>query len=380
MEVNARIQTRHDTEANWEAKNPVLLDGELIIVTTNTGNTRFKVGDGTKNYDQLPFQDENLYNVLRGKVDESIKQTINTKVKLFHATLDPVTIYYIKDSGDFTYADVVATENCKIEATFGNIKIILNKEVVRNIEPDPITGRYVEFSALLRNGLTTVKVFLFVYDPENLPTDARSIEILKDWGDSQYCGIEVQHIVIGDFLDNDITSGRNNTINAPSTKAAGDYVDNQCGAVMDYMQTTFADNIMALCNDRFAPHIIYDDPTGFEANNEDIGSWQLTGLNLTPYKKLKFYISSAGDGDSNWSPSHIVELHLDDRARGSMGHFTAGHTAICPNATGRFHNVIVSVSANKTALAFNRSNRYSASTSATSVEGRRCYLIEGYLI
>lgn len=132
--------------------------------------------------------------------------------------------------------------------------------------------------------------------------------------------------------------------------------------------------------DLFGPHIIYDDATGFEASDNDIGSWQLTGLNLSSYKRLKFYISSAGDGDSNWSPSHIVELHLDDRARGSNGHFTAGHTAVCPNATGRFHNVVVSVSADKTALAFNRSNRYSASTPATSIEGRRCYLIEGYLL
>jgi hypothetical protein len=132
--------------------------------------------------------------------------------------------------------------------------------------------------------------------------------------------------------------------------------------------------------DLFGPHIIYDDATGFEASDKDIGNWQLTGLNLASYKRLKFYIASAGDGDSNWSPSHIVELHLDDRARGSNGHFTAGHTAVCPNATGRFHNVVVSVSADKTALAFNRSNRYSASTSATSIEGRRCYLIEGYLL
>lgn len=132
--------------------------------------------------------------------------------------------------------------------------------------------------------------------------------------------------------------------------------------------------------DLAAPHIIYDNAVGFEANDKDVGTWQITGLNLAPYARLKFYICSAGDGDTNWSPSHIVELHLDDRARGANGHFTAGHTAVCPNSTGRFHNVVVSVSADKTALAFNRSNRYSASTSATSIEGRYCYRIEGYLI
>ena len=244
---------------------------------------------------------------------QNIEQTMNTKVKLFHATLDPVTIQYIKDSGDFTYADVAATENCKIEATFGNVIIILNKEVHRNLEPDPIAGRYVEFSALLRNGLTTVKVFLFVYDPENLPTDAQSVEILKDWGDSQYCGISVQHLVIGDFLDNDIEAGKNNTINAPSTKAIRDYTmanfeqhANKIQNIFDYSadETKYPSakatyDLMKFVYDLVMPVKIYDDPAGFEANNTDVGgNWQLTGLDLSKYKLLKFYVSSAGEGIS----------------------------------------------------------------------------------
>ena len=71
MALNTRIQTRRDTASNWETKNPVLLDGEMIIVTTNAGDTRFKIGDGTKTYTQLPFQDESLYNVLSGKADSA---------------------------------------------------------------------------------------------------------------------------------------------------------------------------------------------------------------------------------------------------------------------------------------------------------------------
>lgn len=141
---------------------------------------------------------------------------------------------------------------------------------------------------------------------------------------------------------------------------------------------TFYPSVKAVY-DLFGPHIIYDDPTGFEANDEDVGHWQLTGLNLTPYKRLKFYIKAAENG-STGSPSHIVEIHLDDRAKNAQGHFTGGHTAIFPDATGKFHNVICSVSGDKTALAFNRANRYSVSTSATSKGGRQCYLIEGYMM
>ena len=57
-QLNSRIQWKRDTSANWESNNPVLLDGEIIIVITNAGETRFKVGDGVKTYTQLPFQDE----------------------------------------------------------------------------------------------------------------------------------------------------------------------------------------------------------------------------------------------------------------------------------------------------------------------------------
>ena len=70
MAFNARIRIKKDTAANWETNNPVLLDGELVIVQTNAGDTRFKIGDGTKTYTQLPFQDESLYSVLSSKATE----------------------------------------------------------------------------------------------------------------------------------------------------------------------------------------------------------------------------------------------------------------------------------------------------------------------
>jgi hypothetical protein len=320
---------------------------------------------------------------------------VDHKVRLFHATLDPITTQYIKDSGDFTYADVLATENCKIEATFGNVTIILNKEVIRNIEPDPIAGRYVEFSAILRNGPTTVKVFLFVYDPENLPTDPASVAALENWGDSQYCGIAVQHIVIGDFLDNDIEAGKNNTINAPSTKAIHDYVltnfeqnSNKVQNLFDYSADTTkypsakaTYDLMKFVYDLVMPVVIYDDPTGFEASNNNTGdTWHLTGLDLSPYKRIKCYVCSGGDGDANYSPAHIVEVHLDNRAKGSFGYFTGSHAAHCPNNRNRHHIASFVVNAEKTAIQFQHSISIYGTAASNSAGGRRCYLIEGYLI
>ena len=70
-EYNARIRQKRDTSANWTAKDPILLGGEIIIVDTASGSVRKKVGDGTKKYSQLPFDDEEMLTALAEKCDAS---------------------------------------------------------------------------------------------------------------------------------------------------------------------------------------------------------------------------------------------------------------------------------------------------------------------
>lgn len=70
-EFNARIRQKRDTSANWTTRDPVLLDGEIIIVDTASGSVRKKVGDGKKKYSQLPFDDEELLTALGEKCDAS---------------------------------------------------------------------------------------------------------------------------------------------------------------------------------------------------------------------------------------------------------------------------------------------------------------------
>lgn len=66
--LNTRVQSKRDTSSNWTQNNPVLLDGEVIVVDTNSGDVRFKVGNGTSTYTQLPFQDEPIYNQINTKL------------------------------------------------------------------------------------------------------------------------------------------------------------------------------------------------------------------------------------------------------------------------------------------------------------------------
>ncbi|MBQ0090689.1 MAG: hypothetical protein KBT27_15290 [Prevotellaceae bacterium] len=65
--------------AEWERLNPVIYDKELIAVETANTGVRFKIGDGVKRYNQLPFVDEALYSVLSTKADKSyVNELIGT--------------------------------------------------------------------------------------------------------------------------------------------------------------------------------------------------------------------------------------------------------------------------------------------------------------
>lgn len=60
--IQAIVKNRTDTAANWTQKNPVLAEGEIIVVQTSAGETRLKIGDGVKTFTQLPYTDEQIYN------------------------------------------------------------------------------------------------------------------------------------------------------------------------------------------------------------------------------------------------------------------------------------------------------------------------------
>lgn len=67
-EYKSRTQQKKDTSANWTNTNPIILDGEIIIVVTDSGEVRKKIGNGTKTYTQLPFDDE----VIRSLISERV--------------------------------------------------------------------------------------------------------------------------------------------------------------------------------------------------------------------------------------------------------------------------------------------------------------------
>ena len=57
-EFITRIKNKIDTHQNWSTNNPILLAGEVVIVTEVDGNqedVRIKVGNGVNNFNSLPW-------------------------------------------------------------------------------------------------------------------------------------------------------------------------------------------------------------------------------------------------------------------------------------------------------------------------------------
>lgn len=52
--IRAHMKQRRDTADNWRVQNPILLDGEIGIVTDQP--ERYKVGDGVTEWNALPLR------------------------------------------------------------------------------------------------------------------------------------------------------------------------------------------------------------------------------------------------------------------------------------------------------------------------------------
>lgn len=127
-QFNARITMKRDTASNWEQNNPVLLNGEIIIVDTASGEVRFKIGDGTKLYKQLPFSDEAVRALISAKEDK-VSLTENRAV--------------ISDaSGKLSVSEVTSTELSYLDGVSSNLQTQINNKVptTRKINSKPLSS------------------------------------------------------------------------------------------------------------------------------------------------------------------------------------------------------------------------------------------------
>lgn len=72
---------RRDTDANWKAVNPVLADGEQIAIKMTDGSIRYKIGNGSSDYNSLKyFVDQNYIDSKETIRDSNSKKSISFSV------------------------------------------------------------------------------------------------------------------------------------------------------------------------------------------------------------------------------------------------------------------------------------------------------------
>lgn len=125
--IQATVKNRTDTAANWTQKNPVLAEGEIIVVQTSAGETRLKIGDGVKTFTQLPYTDEQIYNNVVTSVNGQTGDITTNSIEYTPQTLTDAQKKQARDNVDAASNDfiinVTSTDdiNCALDKTFDQI-------------------------------------------------------------------------------------------------------------------------------------------------------------------------------------------------------------------------------------------------------------------
>ena len=134
---------------------------------------------------------------------------------------------------------------------------------------------------------------------------------------------------------------------------------------------------------------VSDVTQGLIALNANISSnlaWQLTGLNLSPFKRIKVYAKAgrktgAAAADSSIVPAAIIEMLLDDRAKETVSQnvFIGSAVVQNPNDSNRLGMLTCAVSGDKTKFAVVRATSLYGTAATSNTD---CYQyvfkIEGY--
>ena len=224
---STRIKSKRDTSANWESANPVLLNGEKIIVDTSAGEVREKIGDGVKTYSQLPFTDEKIRGLITEKADEvelerlkyyGDKDIVPSSENYFTVNSTGETITGLTDTGK-TQTELVIPykiNGVKITTLFsgsdgssGPPMSILNgnSRITKVVIPKSVTtlgiGAFFNCSSLrsvnIPNSVTSIGAFAFYGGSSltsiNIPNNVISIGDYVFYGCSSLTKIEIPNSV-----------------------------------------------------------------------------------------------------------------------------------------------------------------------------------------
>lgn len=121
---------------------------------------------------------------------------------------------------------------------------------------------------------------------------------------------------------------------------------------------------------------------GIQANLSASPAWQLTNLDLTPFKRIKIY-TCAGKGSTNASttPAIILEMSLDSRAVSTAwgNNYVASTVIQKSNDNNRLATLTCAVSADKTSfVVLWQTSLYGTAATANNDVNANVFMIEGY--
>ena len=134
------------------------------------------------------------------------------------------------------------------------------------------------------------------------------------------------------------------------------------------------------------PVVVWETDSNFlaaiQADISENPAWQLTGLDLTPYKRVKIY-SKAGKGRTTASatPAMVLEMSLDTIAGSTdyAGNFIGSAIVQKPNDNNRLATLTCAISADKTKFVVLRQTSLYGTAATTNADiGADVYKIEGY--
>lgn len=102
---NTRIKNKRDSSSNWTSRNPVILNGEIILVDTDAGELRAKIGDGVKTYTQLPFSDEALRAIIDNKATQESFDSHTNNTTIHVTSADKTKLSGIEEGANKTTVD-----------------------------------------------------------------------------------------------------------------------------------------------------------------------------------------------------------------------------------------------------------------------------------
>ena len=181
MSYNTRVKLKSDTEANWLSQDPVLLDGEIAIVRLDGGETRKKIGDGTKKFSELSYDDGDFVQYTAQTLTSDQKKQARENIgaeEMYNGLSKTELFFQLKksyskrqfavyvESGNIIQFEETETDDSDVRLAFRNLAMVMGAVGGITYNNSEISKQVKEFYAAYSAGLITAP-FICYGNPYN---------------------------------------------------------------------------------------------------------------------------------------------------------------------------------------------------------------------